>query len=172
MTAELVPIEREVVVGAGSPAPLLPWRDPHAVPPEDLAAHIAALELACERNPKSVTLRTCLGMAHAMNFDIYKSMDALETAVRLDSGNFWARQKLAELWYRLRALNRAEEETLKAVELAGNWFELSTARRQLQEIRRLKREGAQKPEWTASLRVPAALLGGTAVIAVLAGFWK
>ena len=43
-----------------------------------------ALEQACLAEPRSADLRTCLGMAYAMNCDVYKSMDALEEAVALD----------------------------------------------------------------------------------------
>ncbi len=49
-------------------------------------------------------MRTCLGMAYAMNYDVYKSMDALEDAVELDPQHFFAQLKYAELHYRLRAL--------------------------------------------------------------------
>ena len=47
---------------------------------------------------------------------------------------------------------------LIAAMLAGNGWELSMARKQLQEIRRLIREGTQKPEWNKSLKRPASLL--------------
>ena len=57
-------------------------------------------------------------MAHAVNYDVYKSMDALEEARAVDPENFWAQLKYAELHYRLRALNKAEEETRRAVDLA------------------------------------------------------
>ena len=70
----------------------------------DLAQYIQPLELACEENPRSADLRTCLGMAHAMNYDVYKSMDALELAVALEPDHFLAQFKYAELHYRLRAL--------------------------------------------------------------------
>src|SRR6185369_8545345 len=125
----------------------IPWRDPQSVSKQELAVHINSLEKACQENPQSADLRTCLGMAYAMNFEAYKSMDALEAAVNLDQTHFLAQLKLSELFYRLRALPRAEEETLKAVDLAGNSWELSLARKQLQEIRRLIREGTQKPAW-------------------------
>ena len=69
--------------------------------------------------------------------------------------HFFAQLKYAELHYRLRALIRAEQETLKASELAANPWEFSLARKQLQEIRRLMREGTQKPEWTKPLKAPA-----------------
>jgi len=133
----------------------VPWRDPHTVSPAQLKEYIGFLEQACEENPNSADLRTCLGMAYAMNYDAHKSMDALESAVALDATHFFAQLKYSELLYRLRALPRAEEETLKAVELAGNPWELSLARKQLQEIRRLIREGTQKPEWNKSLRRPS-----------------
>jgi hypothetical protein len=151
--------------------PPVPWRDPHTVSPTQLAEYIGALELACEKEPQSADLRTCLGMAHAMNYDVYRSMDALEYAVQLDPQHFFAQLKLSELFYRLRALVRAEQETLKAIELAGNSWELSLARKQLQEIRRLSREGTQKPEWTKPLTFPAILLAmGAVALCLLVNF--
>jgi hypothetical protein len=135
--------------------PAVPWRDPHTVSPEQLSGYITMLERACEEDPRSPDLRTCLGMAHAMNYDAYRSMDALEAARELDPSHFFAQLKYAELNYRLRALVKAEREALRAVELAGNAWELSMARQQLQEIRRLMRDGTQKPEWTKSLTTPS-----------------
>ena len=151
----------------------LPWKDPHTVSKAQLAKHIGALERACEQNPGSADLHTCLGIAYAMNYEAYKSMDALEAAVGLDQTHFFAQFKYAELWFRLRGLRKAEEETLKAVDLAGNGWELSMARKQLQEIRRLHREGTQKPEWNKPLKVPSlALLALTAVLFAIAAVWK
>src|SRR5438876_1695133 len=120
--------------------PPVPWRDPQTVPPEELHGYIATLEAACVENPHSADLRTCLGMAYAVNYDVYKSMDALEQATVIDPMHFWAQLKFAELQYRLRALSLAEKETLRAVDLAQNTWQLSLARRQLQEIRKLSRE--------------------------------
>ena len=142
----------------------VPWRDPQSVSKEELEIHIGSLEKACQDNPRSADLRTCLGMAYAMNYDVYKSMDALETAVNLDETHFFAQLKLSELFYRLRALPKAEEETLKAVNLAQNGWELSLARKQLQEIRRLIREGTQKPAWAKSLKMPALALVAMVIV--------
>lgn len=137
--------------------PPVPWRDPHTVSPQQLAEYIVAIEAACAREPHNADLRTCLGMAHAMNYDAYKSMDALEEARRIEPDNFMAQLKYSELLYRLRALERAEPETLAALELAENGWHASLARKQLLEIRRLKREGTQKPGWTKSLGLPVLL---------------
>ena len=110
MTTALVSATTHLQPRSDRPLPV-PWRDPHGVSPADLAAYIQQLEDACLANRESADLRTCLGVAYAVNFDVYKSMDALEDARRLDPDNFWAQLKYAELHYRLRALNRAEEET-------------------------------------------------------------
>jgi hypothetical protein len=111
-------------------------------------------------------------MAYAMNYEVYKSMDALELAVRREPEHFFAQLKYGELHYRLRALACAERETLKAADLASNSWELSLARKQLQEIRKLMREGTQKPEWTKPLASPAWWLVAITVILSLAVYWK
>jgi hypothetical protein len=130
-----------------------------------LAQTIQSLEAQCLANPHSAGLHTCLGMAYAMNFEAYKSMDVLEKAVTAEPFHFWAQMKLAELHYRLRCLDRAEEETSRALELAGSAWEMDVARKQLQEIRRLKREGTQKPAWTKPLWIPLAVI--TVLLAVI-----
>jgi len=152
--------------------PPVPWRDPHTVSPADLKRYIQSLESACELQPRSADLRTCLGMAYAMNFEVYKSMDALELAVQLEPDHFFAQLKYAELHYRLRALIKAEQETLKAIDLAGNSFELSLARKMLQEIRGLMRAGTQKPEWTKSLTSPALMLVAMVIMLSLMVIYK
>src|SRR5437762_13803167 len=75
--------------------PVVPWRDPHTVSPEELSGHIARLEQACLANPQSADLRTALGMAYAVNFEVYKSMDALEEATAIEPQHFWAQMKYA-----------------------------------------------------------------------------
>ena len=60
----------------------------------------------------------------------------------------------------------------KALDLASNSWELSLARKQLQEIRKLVREGTQKPEWTKPLAAPAWWFLAATVILCLAVYWK
>ena len=172
MTAEIIQTANEAGLQPASSLPPIPWRDPHTVSPAKLAEYIRSLEEACRQNPRSADLRTCLGMAHAMNFDVYRSMDALEEAVALEPANFFAQLKYAELHYRIRALAAAEREAAKAVELANNSWELSLARKLLLEIRTLHRAGTQKPEWTKPLKGPALMLAAMTVILCLAVYWK
>jgi hypothetical protein len=151
--------------------PPVPWRDPHSVSPEALAGYIQTLEAACLENPRSADLRTCLGMAYAVNYDVNKSMDALELAVSTDPAHFWAQLKYAELLYRLRALPRAEGETKKALELARNGWELSVARKQLQEIRRLNRDSTRNVTWDKPLTAPALVLSAMLLVTFAVMMW-
>ena len=144
--------------------PPVPWRDPHTVSPEKLKQYIALLEEACILQPANADIRTCLGMAHAMNYDVYKSLDAFEEARRIQPDNFFAQLKYAELHYRLRALNDAERETSVALEMAQTPLQLGLARKQLREIRELRRNATQRPEWTKSLKMPALAVVGLFVM--------
>ena len=135
--------------------PALPWRDPHSVPPEQLAEFIASLKEACAKNPNNADLRTCLGIAYAINYEVYLSMDALEEARRIEPDNFFAQFKYSELLFRLRVIDRAEQETVAALNLAGNNWEMSLARKQLSEVRQLRRKGMVRPHWTESLKASA-----------------
>jgi tetratricopeptide (TPR) repeat protein len=152
--------------------PVVPWRDPQTVSPGELQGHIVRLEQACRERPESADLKTCLGMAYAMNYDVHKSMDVLEAACEADPNHFWAQLKYAELHYRLRALLKAERETLKAVDLAANPWELSIARKQLQEIRRLNRESTRNFEWSGSLLRSSLIFAALAAALVLLVFGR
>ena len=152
--------------------PPVPWRDPHTVSPEVLAGYIQRLEQACLDNPQSADLRTCLGMAYAVNYDVYKSMDALEAATSIDPEHFWAQLKCGELYYRLRALDRAEEESLKAVDLAQTPWQLSLARGQLKEIRTLKHGAIRNVAWTKPLGMPTMVLSVMLLALFLAMTWR
>jgi len=155
-----------------SRVPAVPWRDPHTVSPDELAKHIQRLEQACLDYPQSADLRTCLGMAYAVNYEVYRSMDTLEAATSLDPQHFWAQMKLAELQYRLRALDRAEDDTVKALNLAGNPWQFSVARKQLQEIRRLKRESIRNITWSKPLAVPVAVFSLMMLLLFVTMTWK
>jgi hypothetical protein len=160
------------VVTTGASLPPVSWRDPHTVAPADLAASILQLEQACRAEPRSASLRTCLGMAYAMNYEVNKSMDALEAAVGIAPDHFWAQLKYAELHYRLRSLNRAEEETRKALDLATDPWQLSVARKQLQEIRTLKQGCARNVEWTKPLTIPVVMLSLMILAIFVTMMWK
>jgi hypothetical protein len=80
--------------------------------------------------------------------------------------------KYAELNYRLRILDKAQEETARAMELATNSIQLAVARKQMQDIRTLKHSAVRNVHWTKPLTVPALVLSfGIAAIFVVM-LWK
>jgi tetratricopeptide (TPR) repeat protein len=172
MSAELVSTAAPGLQPRGGPFFPVPWRDPHSVSPKDVAAFIEQLQTACLANPQSADLRTCLGMAHAVNYDVYKSLDALEEARSIDPENFWAQLKYGELHYRLRVLSRAEEETRRAAYLATNPFQLAIARKQLKDIRELRHTSVRNVAWTKPLTIPALVLTGMFVLIFIAMSWR
>jgi hypothetical protein len=111
-------------------------------------------------------------MAYAVNYDVYKSMDALAEATSIDPTHFWAQLKYAELHYRLRALPLAEDETLKAVELARNPWELSRARKQLMDIRGLLQQSTRTVTWDKPLTMPALVLSAIVALVFAGMLWK
>src|SRR5258707_13154796 len=111
VSAVLTPVAGTLSPATGvSRLPAIPWRDPHSVPPEQLAAVIASLKEACALNPTNVDVRVCLGIAYAMNYNAYESMDILEEARTLGPANFLARSKLAEQQYRFREFHAPARE--------------------------------------------------------------
>jgi hypothetical protein len=159
-SSALAPVTGTLTPATGaSRLPAVPWRDSHPVPPQKLAEVIASLKEACALNPANADLRVCLGIAHAMNYDVYSSLDVLEEARALEPRNFFAQFKFAELQYRLRALHIAEAETVQALELASNTSELAQARHQLSEIRGMTRESTVNPNWAKTLAIPVICLG-------------
>jgi len=145
----------------------VPWRDPSTVSPELLSEHIATLEQAVRANPDSPDLRTCLGIAYAMAHRVYSCIDALESARETAPDHFWAQFKYAELHMRIRALAKAEQEMLRAVQIASISPEYALAHRHLVQIRALMRVGTQRPAWTKPLRPPAMALAGMILLLVL-----
>ena len=171
MASAAMVVSGALVERPGSSLPAVPWRDPHTVSPRDLAAYIGSLEQSCRENPGSPEIWTCLGMAYAVNHDVVKSMDALETAAEVAPTYFWARLKYGELHYRLRALDAAEEETLKAVELAENALQLSMARKQLKEIRAINPQRVRR-DAPASAWGQALFLSALLIIAIVVVVWS
>jgi hypothetical protein len=151
---------------------VLPWRDMQSAPQEEVTAYIARLEQACLDSPHSADLRTCLGMAYAVNHDVYKSMDALELATTIDPEHFWAQLKYGELHFRLRALQRAEVETAKAVNVAETPWQLAMANKQLKEIRTFSRNSIRNIAWTKPLTAPLLVLSAVMVVLFVVMLWK
>ena len=139
--------------GTSLAVPPVPWRDPHAVSPADLAR----LHPAARSRPAWPTRsRPICARASAWRTRSTTTSTSRWTRSRtrraVDPDHFWAQLKYAELHYRLRALSRAEQETRKAVgsPRPAGW-QLALARQQMQEIRTLQHACVRNVHWTKPL---------------------
>ena len=132
------------------------------------------MEKACQDNPESADMRTCLGMAYAMNYDAYKSMDTLETAVKLDETHFFAQLKLRPSYgtgcgdCNARSRRPSKRSNWRGTPGSFPWL-ASNCRLSVE----LMRNGTQKPEWNKPLRTPSlVLMGLMVVLSVVRVIWK
>ena len=111
-------------------------------------------------------------MAYAMNYDVHKSMDALEAATTIAPAHFWA-----QLTLRRTALPAAGVESSGKPDASRRWSwpnplaAASLARRQLQEIRRLSHDTARNVTWNKPLLGPALVLCGMLLAAAMVMMW-
>ena len=120
------------------------FADPYLLEKEDRIALIEQLRECVNRYPQVSELRVLLGMALCVNLDVHPAIDELKESVKLAPNSFIAQLKLAELWMRLRVIDKAEEHTRLAALLAQNLAQADLARKQAATIRTMKREGIER----------------------------
>ena len=120
------------------------FADPYLLEKEDRVALIEQLRECVNRYPQVSELRVLLGMALCVNLDVHPAIDELKESVKLAPNSFIAQLKLAELWMRLRVIDKAEEHTRLAALLAQNLAQADLARKQAATIRTMKREGIER----------------------------
>ena len=120
------------------------FADPYLLEKEDRVALIQQLRECVNRYPQVSELRVLLGMALCVNLDVHPAIEELKESVKLAPNSFIAQLKLAELWMRLRVIDKAEEHTRLAALLAQNLAQADLARKQAATIRTMKREGIER----------------------------
>lgn len=146
------------------------WRS--AAANVSLRKYIQRLEAACEEDPGSADLQTCLGIAYERNRQFGRAILVLEKAISTDEEHFFARMRYAKLLFRLPSPECAEIETLKALELASDDLELSMARRQLREIRSsMRRPPAPLRTLVTLWMLPPVCVFSVGLLYRLAGTW-
>ena len=120
------------------------FADPYLLEKQDKAVLIEQLRECVNRYPQVSELRVLLGMALCVNLDVHPAIEELKESVKLAPNSFIAQLKLAELWMRLRVIDKAEEHTRIAALLAQNLAQADLARKQAATIRTMKREGIER----------------------------
>jgi len=113
-----------------------------------------------------------LGMAYAMDSQVYLALDSFERAAELDPANFYAHFKLAQFHFKLRIPRKGYEEAECALRCATTLEERRLIAQILKEERAREAGGMSRPTWDKPfsrnwLRVGLAILLAACVILVL-----
>lgn len=120
------------------------FADPRVLEKDQRAELMAQLGDCVEKYPKVSELRVLYGMALCVNLEVQDAMEELGEAVALAPESYIAHLKMGELWMRLRVMEKAENHTQRAAQLAQNMAQSELARRQAAQIRVMRREGIER----------------------------
>jgi tetratricopeptide (TPR) repeat protein len=124
------------------------FADPRVLSKPEIAELVAQLRDCVDQNPEVSDLRVVYGMALCVNLEAQEAMEELGEAVRLDPQSYIAHLKMGELWMRLRVMNRAEDHTHQAAQLAQTMAQSDLARRQAATIRAMLQHGIERGAYT------------------------
>jgi tetratricopeptide (TPR) repeat protein len=134
------------------------FADPYLLEKPHRVELIDQLRECVSRYPQVSELRVLLGMALCVNLDVHPAIEELKESVKLAPNSFIAQLKLAELWMRLRVIDKAEEHTRLASLLAQNLAQADLARKQAATLRTMKREGIERGGYKLPFSTPLSFL--------------
>ena len=120
------------------------FADPRVLEKNERAELMTQLGDCVEKYPKVSELRVLYGMALCVNLEVQDAMEEFGEAVALAPDSYIAHLKMGELWMRLRVMEKAEDHTKRATQLAQNMAQSELARRQAAQIRTMRREGIER----------------------------
>ncbi len=120
------------------------FADPRLLEKHERADLVSGLRACVARHPEVSELRVLLGMALCVNLEVQPAMEELAEAVALAPDSFIAHLKAGELWMRLRVMDKAENHTHQAAQLAQNLAQSELARRQAATIRKIQHKGIDR----------------------------
>jgi len=120
------------------------FADPRILEKREKEELVARLGECVQQYPKVSELRVLYGMALCVNLEVQDAMEELGEAVSLAPNSYIAHLKMGELWMRLRVIQKAEDHTQRAAQLAQNMAQSELARRQAAAIRTMMREGIDR----------------------------
>ena len=133
---------------------------------EALAA-VAALSRSLEHAPDFTPGHVFLGIAHALTSNIYPAIDHLERAAVLEPDSFAAHFTLAQLNFKLRIPQKGYEAAEQARRCVSTLEQRKMLTDLLKEERARERNGIARPCFNKPFSLPALLLAGGGLLAVV-----
>ena len=131
------------------------------------ALAVAALSQSVALSPAFADGRVFLGIAHSLSCEIYPAIDQLEKATELAPESFIAQYALAQLYFKLRVVEKGYERAEYALHCVTNIEQRKMLTQLLREEKARERNGIPRPSFTKPFSVPALLIAGGGLCAVL-----
>jgi Tfp pilus assembly protein PilF len=108
---------------------------------------IVRLKRAVACAPQYSNAHVGLGIAYAMDSQVYPALDHFGMAAEVDPSNFYAHFKLAQFYFKLRVPKKGYEEATRALKCVSNFEEKKLVAQILKEERQREAAGVRRPTW-------------------------
>lgn len=107
-----------------------------------------------------------LGVAHALEHQVYPALEHLERATELDPDSFHAHFKLGQFYFLLRVPKKGYDEMARALALTGSLAERRLVAQLLREERQREKNSVSRPSWHKPFSLRTILAGFGLVTAI------
>lgn len=128
---------------------------------------VAALSHSVELAPAFADARVFLGIAHSLSCEIYPAIDQLEKATGLDPDSFIAQYALAQLYFKLRVVEKGYERAECALRCLTNIEQRKMLTQLLREEKARERNGIHRPSFSLPFSAAALFIAGGGLAAAL-----
>ena len=131
------------------------------------ALAVAALSRSVELSPTFADARVFLGIAHSLSCEIYPAIDQLERATELEPDNFVAQYALAQLYFKLRIVEKGYERAECALRCVTSIEQRKLLTQLLREEKARERNGIPRPSFGNPFSASALFIAGGGLGAAL-----
>src|SRR5258707_5820337 len=131
------------------------------------AQAVAVLSRSVELAPNFANARVFLGIAHSLSCQIYPAIDQLERAIELDPDNFVAQYALAQLYFKLRIVDKGYERAECALRCVTNIEQRKMLTQLLREEKARERNGIPRPSFSKPFTASALFIAAGGLAAAL-----
>jgi tetratricopeptide (TPR) repeat protein len=124
-------------------------------------------EQVLERAPNFADGHVALGVAYAIEANIYPAIDHLQIAAQLAPANFYAHFKLGQLYFKLRVPQKGFEAMSRALDCASTLGERRLVAQMIREEKQREKSAYRRPWWNKPFPQWALFAGATLMVALI-----
>ena len=130
-------------------------------------AAVEALTRAVAQAPEYSDAHVFLGIAHALDHNVYPALDHLEEAARLDADSFAAHYTLAQLNFKLRIPQKGYEAAERARQTAVTLEQRKLLTNLLREEKVREKNGIARPTFNKGFGIRMLFVAGSGLAAAI-----